>query len=64
MPIILGGDLNVDLLNSGQSVRDTEIAMALMNYGLDDMSRHFLQQRTKHRRRWMWQQRREGLIAM
>ena len=61
MPIILGGDLNVDLLNSGRSVRDTEIATVLASYGLDDMSRHFLQ-RTTHRRRWTWKQRREGQI--
>ena len=61
IPIILGGDINVDLLNSGRSVRDTEIATALAFYGLDDMSRHFWQ-RTKHRRRWTWKQRREGQV--
>ena len=48
-----------DLRNSGRSVRDTEIATVLANHGLDDMGRHFLQ-RTKHRRRWTWKQRREG----
>ena len=62
MPIILGGDLNVDLLASGRSARDTEIATVLASYGLDDMSRHFLQ-RTKHRRRWTWKQRREGRVV-
>jgi hypothetical protein len=42
-PIILLGDINVDLWTITPSNRDTEIMALLATFGLEDMSTHFLQ---------------------
>jgi Reverse transcriptase (RNA-dependent DNA polymerase)/Endonuclease/Exonuclease/phosphatase family len=63
MPVIVAGDLNVDLRRHiNQSTRDAAIATTLASCGLDDMSRHFYQRR-RHKEGYTWRQRREGRIV-
>jgi hypothetical protein len=53
--IILGGDLNVDLIHTNTNTQDAEIVATLATLGLDDMGRHF-RQRKQYKHRWTWQQ--------
>jgi hypothetical protein len=67
MPVIVAGDLNVDLRrhinqSSRDAARDAAIATTLASCGLDDMSRHFSQRR-RHKEGYTWRQRREGRIV-
>jgi exonuclease III len=55
--ILLGGDLNIDLIRLSEPSRDVKIATMLSSYGMDDMTRHFCQ-RTRHKNRWTWRQKR------
>jgi endonuclease/exonuclease/phosphatase family metal-dependent hydrolase len=60
-PIILLGDINVDLRTTTPSNRDTEIMALLATFGLEDMSTHFLQRRNfRHGNTWSME--REGIL--
>jgi hypothetical protein len=58
-PIILLGDINVDLRSQTPSNRDSEITALLATLGLEDMSEHFIQ-RKNFRRGSTWSMVREG----
>ena len=63
MPVILAGDLNVDLKRHiSQPARDAAITATISGCGLDDMSRHFYQRR-RHKEGYTWRQRREDRIV-
>jgi hypothetical protein len=58
-PIILMGDINVDLQTNTPSNHDTEIMALLATLGLEDMSTHFLQRKNfQHGNTWSME--REG----
>jgi hypothetical protein len=58
-PIILLGDINVDLRTQTPDNRDTEIMALLATLGLEDMAAHFIQ-RKKFRHGNTWQMERDG----
>ena len=61
-PVVVAGDINVDLLRAERSPRDIVISTVLMTAGLTDMCGQFYQ-RSRHRDRWTWSQKREGTIS-
>jgi exonuclease III len=44
-PIILMGDINVDIRTTTPTTRDTEIMAFIASLGLEDMSKHFIQRK-------------------
>jgi hypothetical protein len=60
-PIILLGDINVDLRTQTPDNRDTEIMALLATLGLEDMAAHFIQ-RKKFRHGNTWQMERDGTL--
>jgi hypothetical protein len=61
-PIILLGDINVDLRTQAPNHRDTEIMALLAMLGLEDMASHFIQ-RKKFRHGNTWQMERDGNLV-
>jgi exonuclease III len=60
-PILLMGDINVDLRTNAPSTRDTEIMAFLATLGLEDMAMHFTQ-RKNFRHGNTWSMEREGTL--
>jgi hypothetical protein len=50
MEILHTGNINMDLSEPGETVRDIEVCTVLSSFGLQDLTRHFWQQ-TQHRHR-------------
>jgi hypothetical protein len=60
-PIILMGDINVDLRTNTPNNRDTEIMAFIATLGLEDMATHFIQRKTfRHGNTWSME--REGTL--
>jgi hypothetical protein len=60
-PIILMGDINVDLRTDTPNNRDTEIMALIATLGLDDMATHFIQRKSfRHGNTWSIE--REGTL--
>ena len=62
--LIVVGDLNTTLVDPENDRRGTDIAAALMEAGLEDMSVHFLpRQRRWGQEQWTWSMVREGKVV-